>query len=330
MSANRINPVRGICVLPQLPPWLAMTQGNIYHVKPSSGSDSNDGLSVDQPLKTLARAQTLATADQNDVVLLYSESNTAASTTDYQSSTLDWAKDGVHLIGVSSGTTSSGRARVALISTYDTASNLFTLSADNCYIGNIAFFAGVAGTNPTGCLKVTGSRNRIENCHIAGIGHDNNDIANAYSIQFYGCQDSDVVNCTIGLSTISRGTGANAEIRFLTGADSARVHFINCRIVTYASANTHQFVTIDASSLTDYIEFVGCRFINRMNASGSVALLEGFDITATGNDGQIHLHNCSSSGMAEWEAASGISTILYCNMPAASATEPGGVAYTAS
>src|SRR3989304_8091611 len=116
MPANKITPVRGIPVLPSFPSWLAYTQGNIYHVKPYSGSDSNDGLQIDRPIKTLSRAQTIATADQNSVKLLYSEPNTASLTTDYQSTTLSWAKDGVHLIGINSGNPISARSRLGWLS----------------------------------------------------------------------------------------------------------------------------------------------------------------------------------------------------------------------
>ena len=62
-----------------------MTQGNVYHVKPSTGSDGHSGTSPDEAVKTVSKALSLCTANQNDVVLLYAQSNTASATTDYQS-----------------------------------------------------------------------------------------------------------------------------------------------------------------------------------------------------------------------------------------------------
>ena len=112
----------GIPIMPQIP-GLPFIQGNVFHVKPSSGNNGNTGDHPDAAFKTLSYALGKATADQNDVILLYAESNTAGSTTDYQSTTLDWNKDMVHLIGVNAGQKLSQRSRVALISTYDTASN---------------------------------------------------------------------------------------------------------------------------------------------------------------------------------------------------------------
>ena len=60
MAQIELVNVRGNRVLPNLPLNLAMTQGDIWHVKPSSGSDSNTGKRPDVALKTLAKAQALA------------------------------------------------------------------------------------------------------------------------------------------------------------------------------------------------------------------------------------------------------------------------------
>lgn len=308
-------------VMPGLPPFLAFTQGKVFHVKPYSGDDTKTGRTPGGAWKTLAKALASATANQNDVVLLYAESNTAANTTDYLSATLDWNKDGVHIIGINAGGNISPRSRVAFASTYNTASNLFTLSADGCYIANVEFFVGVAGTNPTGCVNVTGERNRIENCHIAGIGHDNNDIANAYSLRVAGSENL-FIGCTIGLDTVSRGTADNAEIVLAGGA---RNKFIDCEIVTFASANTHQFLKRASGGSDRFTIFRNCIFVNAIQSTG-VSMLEALDVTAGGSlAGLIALKDCMLIGAAEWEAAAGVSTVCYINSGAADAAN-GGVA----
>jgi len=264
---------------------LTATQGDVYFVKPRTGSDENTGKSVDNAFKTLAQALSAATANQNDIVFLISEHNdTAGSTTDYQSTTLDWNKDMVHLIGVNAGNNISPRSRVAFLSTYDTASNLFTLSADNCLIANIQFFAGVAGVNPTGAFLVTGDRNRVVNCHIAGIGNDANDIAGAYSIKLDTASENQFEQCTIGVTTTGAGSAANSDI--LVDGGSARNRFISCyftRRVDHAS--NFVFVKLaDATAIEDFLSFDSCRFIptstNYAIAMGAVmdipALTQGF------------------------------------------------------
>lgn len=318
---KRAVPINGFPVMPGLPPHLAFTQGRIFHVKPYSGDDTKTGRSPGGAWKTLAKALSEATANQNDVVLLYAESNTAAQTTDYQAATLNWNKDGVHLIGVNAGVNVSPRSRVAFTSDYDTASNLFTVSANGCYIANIEFFEGVAGTNPTGCVNVTGSRNKFENCHIAGIGNDANDIANAYSLRVAG-SENEFVRCTIGLDTISRGTGDNAEIVLAGGA---RNKFVDCDIITFAAVNTHQFVKRASSGSDRFTTFKNCAFINAVQSTG-VSMLEALDVTAGGSPaGLILLQSCVLVGAAEWEANAGASGVVYSNSPAADAAN-GGVA----
>lgn len=309
MPANPINKVRGIPVLPALPDWLAYIQGNIYHVKPYSGSDSNDGLTINNPLKTLSRAQTLATADQNDVVLFYSESNTASLTTDYQSSTLTWAKDGVHLIGVGSGVSTSSRARVAFVSTYDTASNLFTLSADNCYIANIQFFAGVSGTNPTGCMSVTGTRNLVKNCHIAGIGNAANDIAGAYSLDLgTGCAENTFKECDIGLGTIDAGTNANYEIYITSGDDCKFIDCVIHRRIEHIS-NHPLVASASATCITAgrYLLFKNCLFFNASTNYG-YAQAGQFKLHALTSGDVVVMHCMATSGSntaanTKWDAS---------------------------
>ncbi len=246
---------------PAVPPWLAFTNGKYWHVKPSGGSDGNSGRQPHTAFKTLAKAQTAAVANRNDIVLFYGEGNASALCTDYQAATLDWAKDMVHLIGVNSGINISPRSRVAFASDYDTASNLFTLSANSCYIGGMALYAGVAGTNPTGCLKVTGKRNLFERCHIAGIGGSANDIANAYSLKLDGAEENEFRNCVIGLFTIARGAQLNSEILFDTSAKENL--FDGCRVVSQMShATNHVLVeVVDATGIDAFNYFENTKFL---------------------------------------------------------------------
>lgn len=276
-----------------------VTQGSIYFVKPSSGSDGNIGTSPDTAFKTLAKALSAATANQNDVIYMFAESNSAASCTDYQSTTLDWNKDGVHLIGVNAGQRMSHRARIALISTYNTASNLMTVSANGCLFANLEIFEGVAGTNPTGCLKVTGTRNHFLNCHIAGIGNDANDIAGAYSLALIGnASENYFESCVIGLDTIARGSDVNSEIYVATlaGARAARNIFKDCIIQGYcASAGNYTFLTAAAGSIDRYMIFQNCIFTNPGATVSSGANLTYAFIVTTAN-GRVVLHDTSITG----------------------------------
>jgi len=315
----------GIPTVPGLPPWLAYTQGAVWHVKPYSGLDTYDGKSPRKPFKTLVKALASATENQNDVVLYYSESSDKDYTTDLQAAMLDWNKSLVHLVGVNSGVNISPRSRVEFATAYNAAAPLFRVTASGCYIANILFFMGVAGTSPLGSVDVQGSRNRFENCHIAGIGHANNDISNAYSLRCAG-EENEFVRCTIGLDTVPRGTGDNCEILLAAGA---RNKFIDCDILTYAEANTHQFLKKAAGSTDRFTMFRNCTFINAVQ-SAAVAMLEAFDVTAGGiPGGMIALKNCMLIGAAEWEASVGVSGSVYADMPIPDAASGGvGLAVT--
>jgi hypothetical protein len=274
--------------------------GKYIFVKPYSGLDGNDGLSPNSSVKTLTKALALATTNKNDVVFLIQESNTAASTTDYQSTTLDWNKDGVHLIGINPGPMIGQRSRVALISSYVTASNLITWSANNCLVSNIEFFAGVADANPTGCMKLTGDRNRFTNCQISGIGNDLMDIAGAYSLWMYGAHENLFESCYIGLDTIGRGSAANAEI-LLTAPDNAgnaRNIFRKCIISGWCqSAGNYLFVSANAAgAIGRFLLFDDCVMHNPAAAcAGGAQMTQAMQIHAAAN-GHVILHNTTIIG----------------------------------
>jgi hypothetical protein len=237
------------------------SQGKDIFVLPSTGKDGNDGLSPRTAVKTLVEALSLATANRNDRVWHISEGNASALCTDYQSSTLDWNKDGVHLIGVNSGVSSSPRSRAALAAAYNTASNLFTLSANNCLIHGMQFYEGVAGVLPTGCVNVTGKRNRFERCHLVGIGATTNDIAAAYSLKLDGAEENEFFNCVIGSFNTTRGAQLNSEILFDTAAKENL--FENCRVISQVShASNHVLVEVaDATGVDGYNYFLNTKFL---------------------------------------------------------------------
>jgi hypothetical protein len=306
-------------MLPNLPFNLAFTQGNIYHVKPYSGSDSNDGLSEDRPLKTLSQAQTLATADQNDIVLLYSESNTSASTTDYQTTTLAWAKDGVHLIGVCAGGPYNKRARVAWSSSASSGSDLplFTLSADNCYIANVSFAVGIADANLSFGMNVTGDRNRVENVDIAWPTNATNDAAGAYALKIDGCDETLFKDCVFGSFTIDIGSAANSTLLIDSGC--SMVNFDGCKFISRVEHATNSpFVkTADANALGfGCVWFKNCGFVYT-SVSGGYTLTGAMTITAAQVDGRIILDHCFTNATKWDNTDADMSLIINSPTPAA-------------
>lgn len=301
------------------------TTGKSVFVKPSSGSDAASGRKPGEAVKTLAHALAKVTANANDVVYLVSESNTASGTTDYQSATLAWNKDGSHIVGLSSGGGIGSRARIAQLSTATSVAPLVTWSANNSSMRSVHVFHGVDNAASIGCFNVTGDRNYFYRCHFAGIGHNTQDAAGNYSLRVSG--DENVFEeCIIGLDTIARGTAANSEILFASQA--TRCVFKNCIIPTFAEAASHQFVTAGAGSLDRWVIFDGCTFVNAIQSTAT-QMDEALDLSASAG-GMILLKNCTLIGATDWEAAT-VSGIAYIDGGAPTAATSGlAVAVAAS
>lgn len=277
--------------------------GKALFVRPSSGGDGQSGRKPTEAIKTLAKGLALATANAGDVVYMIAEGNASASTTDYQSTALDWNKDGTHLIGVNSGNAIAQRSRIAQTSTATNVDNLFTVSANNCRVENIHVFHGVDDATSKGAVLVSGDRNHFVNCHFAGIGHATMDTADNYTLQVTGDENL-FERCVIGLDTIARGTAANYEMVLAGGA--TRNIFRDCIFVTYAEANTHLFLKIAANGIDRFTMFERCTFINMPTGDAAgTTMTEAFDITGGGSpDGIVILNFCTLVGATDWEAAS--------------------------
>lgn len=298
----------GVPLLPGIPFGRASRPIFVAPGTGAGGSDSNNGKKPNQALATLSKAQTLATADHNDTVFMLASSNTAANTTDYQSSALSWAKDGVHLIGVNSGNKIAQRSRIAQLSTATNVDNLLTVSADNCFISNIHVFHGVADATSKGAVLVSGDRNRFQNCHFAGIGHDTQDTADNYSLCVTGSENL-FEDCVIGLDTIARGTAANYEL-LLSGAATRNI-FRNCTFLTFAEAAGHLFVSIGSGGIDRFVTFENCTFINATNSTAST-MTAAMSVNASAG-GHVIVKDSMLIGASDWTAADSTVVRLLCH-----------------
>lgn len=283
-----------------------ITQGNVWFVEPISGVDSSgsaDGQTPATAFKTLAYALSRATANQNDIIYLFSEGNSSAATTDYLSAGLDWNKDLVHLIGVTAQGTIGQRARIAQLSTVKTIEKLFTVSANGCMIENISVYQGVAASTATAPVAVTisGQRNRFKNCQFSGNGDSvgSTDTAGARSLVLDGAAENTFDNCYIGLDTVVR-TKQTAEIG-LVGACTRNI-FSDCIISTYTSTTAFLPVTV-AADMDRFTIFKNCMFIAAANVASSALPAAVFGGSIASINGLIHLvspyTNCSQYAAAD-------------------------------
>jgi hypothetical protein len=287
--------------------------GQTFFVRPSTGSDTkNRGHSPRRAFKTLAQALSQATANHGDVVYLIAESNTGSGTTDYQSAVLNWNKDGVHLVGVNGGSFLGQRARISNLSTAASFANLFTLSANNCFISGIEFFQG-AGSNTLSaaqtCVSVTGQRNHFKNCQISGMGDTTLDYAGSNSLSIGAGSAKDASenyfeDCYIGLDTVIRATSVTEVVINYTPSagekGSGRNIFNRCHFETYTSGSTFKMVTVDAD--TDrFVKFKDCEFHAQQNITSAVAPTGAIGITTM--NGEVLLVNPFLYGFANYVTA---------------------------
>ena len=276
------------------------TQGNVFFVNPRTGNDVGGQGTRDNPYKTIAAAFSRCVAGQNDTIFLCASGNAAADTTDYQTTSLLWNKDLVHLIGINDGSIFSQRSRVAFASTYATAAALINVSASGCAFRNIEFFMGVASALPLGCMVVSGQRNVFQNCHIAGFGNTANDIAGAYSLSLAAAAENLFQDCTIGVDTVTLGAAANSQI--VCSAAATRNWFRNCRVMTYTNHATNNcFLRAPAASLDRELVFEDTQFVNPIDSS-STNLTQAFVVVSNGGTVLLVGAKTGVFGATDWNA----------------------------
>jgi len=298
--------------------------GKHFFVNPATGSDGNIGTQWNKPLATLSKAHEKMTEGKHDICFLIGNGETSG--TARESETLVWSKKSCHIKGIAAPTKYAGRARYSSASgvTYAT---LMTLSADDCIIENVHMFQDFATASENTCLNVTGQRNAIVNCHIAGGGNATGaSVATMSSLRLTGDGENVFLGCTIGLDTIAR-TAASAEIELLSAA--VRNSFYGCTIETFGAAGTF-FVKADASGDLDRITmFDGCSFINYPTGSvgGAATMTAAMSVHASAG-GIILVRDSALVGCTDWTAGDHSLVYLYGAGMGTSGNLNTGIAHT--
>lgn len=180
--------------------------GSSFFVNEASGSDGNDG-TVTKPFASLDAALAAATANSGDSVYLMG--------TSHRTSTLNWNKNGVNLIGLLSPSNNS-RARISASGT-TFFTPLVNVTGQGCRIENIATFYGFVDALASVCWAEAGGRNFYDGVEFFGGGNATGAAqAGMRSITIAGNGENEFDNCTFGLNTIDRNA-ANATLEFLAG-----------------------------------------------------------------------------------------------------------------
>lgn len=307
--------------------FAGFTPGNIIYCNPSATgvAGPQDG-TLAKPYTSLLDAYGAGRSGTNDVIVLIGNGATSGSAR--LSAGMTWAKDALHLVGVSSGVSLSNRSRIAPTSGATAFANFFTVSGNGCLFKNIQWFQGFdTGTTAQICVTVTGGRNLFDGCHIAGMG----DAASAQdtgsrNLKISGTGENEFVNCTIGIDTVTR-TVANASVEFASG--TPRNQFINCVFPFMTSAaGVLGIITSAAASMDRFQHFVNCAFIN---AIGSTSTAMTALCTLAASSGGILLFGPGCCFVGITDTGSNATTFgqIYIGAPANSGTA-GGAAVVAS
>ena len=282
-SYNLLDTARGDFVLNAQAIAAILAVGNSFFVNEATGNDSNVGSSA-SPFATLDAALAAATPNNGDTVYLMG--------TSHRSSTLNWNKDGVSLIGLTAPS-NNDRARIS-----QTGSSVFTplvnVTAQGCSFIDLATFHGFNDASAQICWAEAGGRNYYENVEFLGMGNATAAAqAGGRSLTIAGNGENQFINCTYGTDTVLRATNANATLEFLGGTARNILRGGVFQSLVSDAADVHILAKTASVDRSQYL--FGCLFSNGVDSTGT-AMSQAIS-WATDAGGNIILdQNCQSVG----------------------------------
>lgn len=284
------NYLAGLGVHPGAP------RSQIFVVDPRNGDNGQPG-TFEYPMRELDDAYDRCVSGRGDTVILtggpLDDGSTAMSAR--LATSLTWAKDFTHLIGMAAPTNLSQRSRITGPSSGGTFSPVITWSADGCIVKNIQIFDDYT-VDPVAVL-LTGQRNYFENVHFAGMGAaTGGDDAAAASLKISGGSENTFKGCHFGIDTVARST-TNAEVELVSAA--TRNIFWDCFFSSFADNAGHLWVKIDGSADIDrYVWFKNCFFYNAVESTATT-MTQGFNVHNSCG-GMVILQDCNMIGATDW------------------------------
>jgi len=281
--------------IPLMGNGLPATFGNVWFVDYRNGSDENDGKTPDCALKTLSRAYTLCTSNNNDVVLIDGDSTVT------ETSMITLSKNRVHTIGLTGLPFPSGYgagAKVNIGVTTDTSDiALIQNTGVRNSFANIKFSSSNTLTQAVYVFAEGGEYTRFFNCEFYKATHLTTTAAaevlcNGDSSQWYNCWFGDLVN--------GRGTGGSCvrpNVLFdrekITGKVARDCTFSHCRFNVKAEDSGVAMCHITAANdIERSLVFDNCQFWNAHLAGADPG--EAILISAACTQGKVLLINPST------------------------------------
>lgn len=283
----------GFKILPsEIANYGIMTTGTVFWVDADNGSDTDDGLSANTAFKTIAKAYSMVTTNNNDVIML------SANAAHVQTSMLDITKNRVHFVGASLRGGSYGLGARSRITMGDS-----TVSADialmkNTGVGNtftgIKFDSSSTVAASLYCVAEGGEYAIYDGCEF----YKSTDLNETAAAEVLNNGDSaQWLNCVFG-STANETVGAVIRANMLLTATIAgskcRDNIVDNCIFMCKAGNTAKVMVYgaNATDVERLFYMKNCLFFNSILAAADPAHAVGFGAAQT--EGQVILKDCTS------------------------------------
>jgi len=234
--------------------------GKYYYVNPTTGSDSNRGLSMDQPLATVLAAYNKTTSDNHDTVVL---SATSGHTLTDQ---LSVSKSRTHFWGLDAVARYYGqRSRVSMGTTTGAAIAAVLNTGVGNSFSNIKFSSSDVLSTSLYCFAEGGEYTVIEHCEI----YKSSDLDETTGSELVMNGDSAYVHhCTIGDNANMKTGAIHPNVTLTLGTAAAGkvcrdVTFEDCMFWKLAQDNADVFVySADVADVVRMLLFKRCLFFS--------------------------------------------------------------------
>ncbi len=261
------------------------------------GSDGNDGLAFDRPLKTLTVADDKITTLKKDCIVLEESASAISLATAY-----DWTYSMCGLVGTAQNRMNQ-RSRIGMSTAF---TPFLTFSGYGNYFANLYGMHGAAAADLVG-YAITGHRNTFDNVHFGGPM-----IAGQSATGYIGTKitatETTFKNCTFGTNTIAL-TGAYPVVQLNCPSNGyTYTRFEDCTFMAMVSAATPVFFSVVNTSGEIYAEFSRCKFI-ATSSNMATTMTAAFAFTGGYTAGMFFDNGCQFYGVTT-PAATGSMTYM--------------------
>jgi len=257
--------------------------GDHYFVDYRNGNDSNLGTEPTKAFKTLSKAYSTATSNNNDVIYIDGDSTVT------ETAMITWSKNRIHVVGCNGFAPPAGYgcgAKVSLGVTTDAAdtATIRVTGVRNTFTG-IKFLNSNTLATALHCVEEAGEYNRYHNCEFYKSSLLTTDLTaevlmNGDSSQFYGCTFGDLVN--------ERGASGKERpnVKFDRTTVAGKVcrdgYFEDCRFLHKAAHVDACFMYgKNATDIERSLVIKNCIFFNCVLATATVADAVNFGAAQT-------------------------------------------------